>query len=93
MVSIRLSFQTRNNPHDLAADIHQIDEFFGRRRCIVQLIVHRFSPPSCYSVVEKRRAAGSSFAPGFTDELSISKWDRQTTGILQSSDVILQSRW
>jgi hypothetical protein len=83
IVSIRLSFQTRNNPHNLTADIHQIDAFFGCRGCIVQLIVHRFSPPLCYSAVEKKRAAGSSFAPGFTDKLSIAKWDRQTTGIFQ----------
>jgi hypothetical protein len=83
MVSIRLSFQSRNNPHDLAAHVHQIDAIFGRRGCIVQLIVHRFSPPLCYSAVEKKRAAGSSFAPGFTDELSIAKWNRQTTGIFQ----------
>lgn len=52
IVSIRLSFQTRNNPHDLTAHIDQIDAFFDCRRCIAQLIVRQCSPPSCYSVVE-----------------------------------------
>lgn len=82
-LSIGLSFQARNNPQDLAADIDQIDACFSSWGCIAQLIVRHFPPPSCYSVVQKRRAAGSSFAPGFTDELSIAKWDCQKPGIVQ----------
>ncbi len=72
-ISIGCSFQTRNNPHDLTTDSDQIDRF-GRRERLAQFRIGRQGPLlSCSSVCENKRAAGSSFAPCFTDELSIAK--------------------